>query len=97
MIRKLKSGEYRFYSRKPDPKTADAAISAHSKPARQPSSMSAKFNISSFTGFRYDTASSTCFRVIRATHNLSKYAFPKKLRPPRRAASRYELMRSVAI
>lgn len=49
MIRKLKSGEYRLYSRKLDPKTHKRRISGRSRPARRPKSMSARCNISSTT------------------------------------------------
>ena len=47
MIRNLKSGEYRLYSRKKDKKTGSAAISAPSSRAWQPRSTSAKCSISS--------------------------------------------------
>jgi hypothetical protein len=47
MIRKLKSGEYRLYSRKKNPKTGGGAISARSRAGLPPKSMSARCSISS--------------------------------------------------
>jgi len=49
MIRKLKSGGYRLYSRKVNPKTSAAGISAPSRRAGRPRSTSALCNISSAT------------------------------------------------
>ena len=46
MIRKLRSGEYRLYSRKVNPKTS-AATSAPSNRARRPKSTSRRCSISS--------------------------------------------------
>ena len=49
MIRKLRSGEYRLYSRKLDPDTHKRRNLGTSTPARRPKSTSAKCNISSDT------------------------------------------------
>jgi hypothetical protein len=50
MIRKLKSGGYRLYSRKTDPRDrAGDAISVPSRPEPQPRSMSTTCSISSAT------------------------------------------------
>jgi hypothetical protein len=46
MIRKLKSGEYRLYSRKKIPKPANAAIWAHSVAADKPKPTNGRCNTS---------------------------------------------------
>ena len=51
MIRKLKSGEYRLYSRKVDPKTGKRRNLARSKRVRRRRSTNARCNFSSATSF----------------------------------------------
>jgi hypothetical protein len=47
MISKLKTGQYRLYSRKKNPTQGSAAISGPSTPALLPRSMNARYSISS--------------------------------------------------
>ena len=76
MIRKLKSGQYRLYSRKINPKTgrrwAGAAISGPSRRARQPGSTSAPC---SFSNAAADEAARNGVQPIAGSSGL-KYPPP---------------------
>ena len=65
MIRKLKSGEYRLYSKKTDPRPASARTLGHFRIAQGRKSTSARCRISSGTSRPPVAAVSSCFVLIR--------------------------------